>query len=169
MIDRLEQALERARREGQGVAAMFIDLDGFKQINDSLGHAAGDALLSELGTRLQAVLRSRDSVGRIGGDEFVVVLEGESLVAGAEAIADRLMDEIRRPFRLPGADPDRLSVTASIGIAAGERRSADDILRDADLALYRAKAAGKDRCIVYSPNPTTVASLATRPAPTPAS
>lgn len=166
MIERLEQALERARREGEGVAAMFIDLDGFKEINDSLGHAAGDALLSEIGTRLQGVLRARDSVGRIGGDEFVVVLEGKSLVAGAEVIADRVLNEIRRPFQLSGVDPCRLSVTASIGIAVGDRRSADDILRDADLALYRAKAAGKDRCIVYSANPTAVAESPTQPVPT---
>ena len=131
---------------------MFIDLDGFKGINDTLGHAAGDEVLSELGTRLRSVLRSGDMVGRIGGDEFVAVLEGKSLDAGPEVIADRLMNEIRRPFRLSCGTGRDLSITASIGIAIGGRESADEILRDADCALYRAKATGKDRLIVFSEN-----------------
>jgi diguanylate cyclase (GGDEF)-like protein len=149
MIERLEQALARAAREGHAVAAMFIDLDGFKEINDTLGHAAGDRLLRELGARFAKVLRSGDSVGRIGGDEFVAVLEGNCLAAGPEAIAERLMGEVRKPFDFDGVPGGRLKMTASIGIAVGERSSADEMLRDADIALYRAKASGKDCHVVY--------------------
>jgi diguanylate cyclase (GGDEF)-like protein len=150
MIECLEHALARARRENLAVAAMFIDLDGFKEINDKLGHAAGDEVLTEVGRRLRNVLRSGDTVGRIGGDEFVAVLEGKSLEAGPEVIADRLMNEIRRPFLLSCVKGRDLSITASIGIAIGDRESADEMLHDADFALYRAKATGKDRLIVYS-------------------
>ncbi|MGH9019019.1 MAG: diguanylate cyclase, partial [Acidimicrobiales bacterium] len=145
-------ALARARHEHRAVAAMFIDLDGFKEVNDTLGHAAGDELLSQLGTRLQKVVRSEDCVGRLGGDEFVAVLEGKCLESGPEAIAARLMNEVRKPFRLACVPGRELTVTASIGIATGERRSADEMLRDADLALYRAKAMGKDCYVVYSPH-----------------
>ena len=152
MIECLEDALARARQEDLAVATMYIDLDGFKEINDSLGHAAGDELLSQLGMRLQNVLRSKDIVGRIGGDEFVAVLEGEHLEAGPEVIAARLMSEVRRPFRLSCVPSHELSVTASIGIAIGHGRSADDMLRDADLALYRAKAVGKNCHVVHSPD-----------------
>ncbi len=150
MIQSLEQALSRGRRLGHDVAALFIDLDGFKEINDTLGHAAGDEILNQLGGRLHGVLRSGDTVGRIGGDEFVAVLEGECLDAGPEAIAERVMREIRRPFRLCGGSRQELWVTASMGIAVGDRPSADEMLRDADLALYRAKASGKDCHVVYS-------------------
>jgi diguanylate cyclase (GGDEF)-like protein len=150
MIECLERALARARRENLAVATMFIDLDGFKEINDNLGHAAGDEVLTEVGMRLRTVLRSGDTVGRIGGDEFVAVLEGKSLDAGPEVIADRLLNEIRRPSRLSCVTGCDLSITASIGIAKGDRESADEMLRDADFALYRAKATGKDRLLVYN-------------------
>jgi diguanylate cyclase (GGDEF)-like protein len=150
MIECLEQTLARARRDGRDVAAMFIDLDGFKAINDTLGHAAGDELLTQLGARLRKVVRSEDTVGRVGGDEFVAVLEGQCLESGPGVIADRFMREIRRPFRLSCVPGRELSVTASIGIAVGDRQTADEMLRDADIALYQAKAAGKDRHIVHS-------------------
>jgi len=153
LIDTLDKALDRARQLDAAVAAMFIDLDGFKQINDTLGHAAGDELLAQLGSRLQGVLRSGDIVGRIGGDEFVAVLEGRCLEGGPEAIAERVMAEVRRPFRLTCVPDHELTVTASIGIAAGNRASADEMLRDADLALYRAKASGKDCHVVFSTTP----------------
>jgi diguanylate cyclase (GGDEF)-like protein len=150
MIECLEQALARSRRENLAVAALFIDLDGFKEINDTLGHATGDELLAQLGLRLKNALRAGDTVGRIGGDEFVAVLEGGCVDASPEVIADRLMNEVRRPFLLSCVPDRELSVTASIGIAIGDRASADEMLRDADLALYRAKATGKDCRVIYS-------------------
>ena len=165
MIERLDHALARARREHLAVAALFIDLDGFKAINDTLGHSAGDELLAQLGARLQSVLRSGDSVGRIGGDEFVAVLEGQGFEGDPDEVAERLMKEVRRPFEL-GCVPGReLSVTASIGIAVGARQSADEMLRDADLALYRAKANGKDCHVIYSQDVVTTVRPAVTPGP----
>lgn len=165
MIERLDHALARARRENLAVAAMFIDLDGFKAINDTLGHSAGDELLSQLGARLQKVLRSGDSVGRIGGDEFVAVLEGQGFEGEPDEVAERLMKEVRRPFELGSVPGRELSVTASIGIAVGVRQSADEMLRDADLALYRAKANGKDCHVIYSQDVVTTVQSAVTPRP----
>jgi diguanylate cyclase (GGDEF)-like protein len=157
ILDRVEQALARTRREGHPVAALFIDLDGFKDINDSLGHAVGDKLLSALAARFAITLRETDTIGRLGGDEFVVVLEGASLDAGPEVVAERLLDVVRRPFDLDGVDDKKLAITTSIGIAVGDRSSAGELLRDADLALYQAKGMGKNRYVVYHPDLTQAA------------
>ena len=136
ILDRLEQMLSRGRRQDIPVAALFIDLDDFKEINDTLGHAVGDELLVTVGTRLTSALRSEDTVGRLGGDEFVVLVEGASLVDGAQVVADRLLDVLSAGFDLPGIEVP-LSVTASIGIAEGNRPSAGRLLQDADIALVR--------------------------------
>jgi diguanylate cyclase (GGDEF)-like protein len=149
ILDRVEQMLARAHRSQTPVAALFIDLDNFKSINDTLGHGAGDELLRAVAARLQGVIRDTDALGRLGGDEFVVVAEGLSLAAGPELIAERLLDALKHPFRLEGSDDTRLMVTASVGIAAGWRPSAADLLRDADIAMYRAKWDGKNRYIVF--------------------
>jgi diguanylate cyclase (GGDEF)-like protein len=145
VLDRAEQLLARAARNpGTYAGALFIDIDGFKHVNDNLGHAAGDQLLKVVGERLRSAVREDDTVGRLGGDEFVVLAccsEGEETL---NVLADRLTELLREPVQLK--DGRKLfSVTASIGVAIGRYESPDALLRDADLALYSAKAAGKDR------------------------
>jgi len=149
ILDRIDQMLARSRRQKTPVAALFLDIDNFKDINDTLGHSAGDQLLSAVGTRLSSTLREGDTVGRLGGDEFVVLVEGSSLAAGADVIAQRILDVLGSPFEVAGSDV-ALPVTVSIGIAEGDRATAEDLLRDADIALYRAKANGKQCAVTFS-------------------
>jgi diguanylate cyclase (GGDEF)-like protein len=152
ILDRTDQLLSRARRERQPVAALFLDLDGFKEINDTLGHAAGDQLLRAVASRLATTIRESDTLARLGGDEFVVLVDGVSLDSGPELVAERLLEVLRPPFLLEGREQTPLTVTASIGIAtATDRASAGDLLRDADVALYQAKAAGKNCSVVFAP------------------
>jgi diguanylate cyclase (GGDEF)-like protein len=148
ILDRVEQMLVRAHRNQEPVAALFIDLDNFKGINDTLGHGAGDELLRAVAARLQGVVRDLDALGRLGGDEFVIVAEGMSLAAGPELIAERLLEALKQPFKLSGTET-KLTVTASVGIAAGDRACAEELLRDADIAMYRAKWDGKNRYVVF--------------------
>jgi len=155
ILDRADQMLVRARREYRPVAALFVDLDNFKDINDSLGHDAGDKVLQAVAARFVGILRASDTVGRLGGDEFVVLAEGASLGAGPEMVAERLHDALREPFRLDGYPTVPLTVSASIGIAGGQRNSAHELLRDADIALYRAKALGKNRSALFQPEMQT--------------
>ncbi len=142
LLKRIDEASKRAARHGRFVAVMFLDLDRFKVVNDSLGHAAGDELLIEVASRIQNVLRESDTVARLGGDEFVVVVDMEH-ESEAELAADRFRLAIAEPIVL-GAET--MVVTTSIGIAVsgGEHQPAD-LLRDADTALYRAKESGRDR------------------------
>jgi diguanylate cyclase (GGDEF)-like protein len=149
ILDRVEQMLVRSRRSQTPVAALFVDLDNFKSINDTLGHGVGDELLRAVAARLDGVVRDIDALGRLGGDEFVVVAEGMSLDSGPEMIAERLLEALKQPFELEGAEQNRLTVTASVGIAAGDRVSAEELLRDADIAMYRAKWDGKNRYVVF--------------------
>jgi len=149
ILDRVEQMLARAARSQTPVAALFIDVDNFKSINDTLGHPVGDELLRAVAARLQGVVRNADAVGRLGGDEFVVISEELSMAAGPELIAERLLEALKHPFKLGADGETRLTVTASIGIAAGERQSAEELLRDADIAMYRAKWDGKNRYTVF--------------------
>jgi len=149
ILDRVEQMLVRARRNQTPVAALFIDLDNFKGINDTLGHGVGDQLLRAVAARLEGVVRDIDALGRLGGDEFVVVAEGMSLAAGPELIAERLLTALKQPFRLKGAEDTRLIVTASVGVAMGDRATAEELLRDADIAMYRAKWEGKNGYVVF--------------------
>ncbi len=151
ILDRTEQMLERSRRSGQPVAAYFIDLDNFKDTNDSLGHEAGDRLLQEVADRLVTSLRGSDTVGRLGGDEFVVLAEGTSLGSGPWTVAERIRDSLTEPFLLPGYQDLPITVTASIGIATGSRASATDLLRDADVALYQAKGRGRATAVLFEP------------------
>jgi diguanylate cyclase (GGDEF)-like protein len=148
ILDRLGQMLVRSRHSQTPVAVLFIDLDNFKSINDTLGHGAGDELLQAVAARLDGIVRDLDALGRLGGDEFVVVAAELSLVAGPELIAERLLDALKEPFKL-GEQQTPMTVTASIGIAAGERRTADELLRDADIAMYRAKWDGRNRYVVF--------------------
>ena len=151
IMDRVEYALARSRRSDSPVAVMFLDLDGFKDINDSFGHDAGDQLLRAVSDRLTDVLRTSDTVGRLGGDEFVVVVEGDSLDAGPEALAERIREALAVPFRLGTDDEVTVQSGASIGIALGMRASAGELLRDADLALYEAKNSGKGCFVLFAP------------------
>jgi diguanylate cyclase (GGDEF)-like protein len=149
VLDRAEQMLARARRARTPTATMFIDVDGFKAVNDTFGHAAGDQFLQIIAERLSSVMRESDTVGRLGGDEFVVLAEGETLSAGPELVAERLLAVLRQPLELDDAPGRPQSCSVSIGIAIGQRPTADELLRDADLALYQAKAAGKDRYVIF--------------------
>jgi diguanylate cyclase (GGDEF)-like protein len=149
ILDRVEQMLARSRRSQTPVAALFVDLDNFKSINDTLGHGVGDELLQAVAARLDGVVRATDALGRLGGDEFVVISEELSLAVGPELIAERLLDALKPPFKLGADQETRVTVTASIGIAAGDHSSAEELLRDADIAMYRAKWDGKNRHVVF--------------------
>ncbi len=149
ILDRADQMLVRARRNGDPVAAFFVDLDNFKDANDSLGHEAGDLLLQAVASRLVGLLRTSDTVGRLGGDEFVILAEGVSLAAGPQAIAERIRKVLKPSFYVEGFESIPITVSASVGIAVGDRPSAQDLLRDADIALYRAKGSGRDQSIVF--------------------
>jgi diguanylate cyclase (GGDEF)-like protein len=148
IVDRLEQMLLRGRRSKTPVAALFIDLDNFKSINDTLGHGAGDELLRAVAARLDGVVRDVDALGRLGGDEFVVLAGDLSLAAGPELIAERLLDALKEPVKL-GEEQTPVTVTASIGIAMGDRFSASELLKDADIAMYRAKWSGRNTFVVF--------------------
>ncbi|MGH9081558.1 MAG: putative bifunctional diguanylate cyclase/phosphodiesterase [Acidimicrobiales bacterium] len=152
ILDRAEQMLVRSRRACEPVAAYFIDLDNFKDANDSLGHEAGDKVLRSVAGRFSALLRASDTVGRLGGDEFVILTEGVSLSAGPMMVAERIKEVLRTPFQVEGYEGLPVTITASIGIATGDRQSAQELLRDADIALYRAKAGGRNRCVLFEPS-----------------
>jgi diguanylate cyclase (GGDEF)-like protein len=151
VLDRVQQAMARAHREHTPLAVLFLDLDGFKAVNDMYGHGAGDQLLQAVSARLSGALRETDTVGRLGGDEFVVLAEGDSLSAGPEVIAERIRAVLSEPFLIEGPELLTLRTHASMGIAVGVRETADDLLRDADVALYEAKAAGKDCFVLFAP------------------
>ncbi|HTW98041.1 MAG TPA: EAL domain-containing protein [Acidimicrobiales bacterium] len=150
IADRAEQLLRRCRRAATVPAALFVDLDGFKNVNDSLGHTAGDALLVAVAERLAAGLRQCDTIGRMGGDEFIVLVETAPLSGGPELVAERLLELMGAPFELAGTGSSVVA-SASIGLASGDRPDVSSLLRDADLALYRAKAAGKNCYQVFRP------------------
>jgi diguanylate cyclase (GGDEF)-like protein/PAS domain S-box-containing protein len=142
-MDRLRLATERARRrKDQVFAVLFLDLDGFKAINDSMGHIMGDQLLIQISRRLNAALRTTDTIARLGGDEFTILLEDLTDEREAVRVVERLQKELAQPFKLGASD---IHVTASIGIASNNPayERAEDILRDADTAMYRAKSSGK--------------------------
>jgi diguanylate cyclase (GGDEF)-like protein/PAS domain S-box-containing protein len=146
--DRVAHALEKISRNHALVSVLFLDLDNFKTINDSLGHAAGDDLLLSVANRLQACLRPHDTAARLGGDEFAVLLEDSTDLKGGTIIAERLQDILRTPFLLDGKE---VFVSVSIGIATTSSAEEDPaaLLRNADLAMYIAKSEGKDRYAVF--------------------
>lgn len=150
ILDRIEQTLTRARLKREPVAALFVDLDNFKAINDSLGHGAGDELLCAVAARLEGVTRETDALGRLGGDEFVVIADGLSLAAGPELIAERLLQAFKEPFILDGVDSRQVFVKASIGVATDRGASAEELLRNADIAMYRAKWGGRNRYLTFA-------------------
>ena len=144
--DRAAQLIAGRTRAGGMTGALFIDIDGFKEVNDTMGHAAGDELLRTVAERLRATVREQDTVGRLSGDEFVVLFE-HNPDESCETLAERINEAVREPILVSG---ESVLVTASIGIACGRYGSAEELLRDADLALYQAKGQGKDRHAVFS-------------------
>jgi|GEM_PF-2333799 len=145
---RLEQALARSKETGKLIAVLFLDLDGFKLVNDSLGHVVGDDLLKGTATRLLECLRGRDTVARLGGDEFTILLEDLPDISQAVRVAERIKQRLTEPFDLAGQE---IFIGTSIGIATSEIAYADssEILRDADAAMYQAKARGKGCYVVF--------------------
>jgi diguanylate cyclase (GGDEF)-like protein/PAS domain S-box-containing protein len=150
-MDRLEHALTRARRDQSAVAVLFLDLDDFKSVNDSLGHPAGDELLIAVGERLRGTLRDADTPARMGGDEFAILLEDAEDTDASVHIAERILDTLRAPFPVQGRD---VHIHGSIGIAlhSDAEQTADELLRHADVAMYAAKNQGKDRLTVFLPD-----------------
>jgi diguanylate cyclase (GGDEF)-like protein/PAS domain S-box-containing protein len=150
-MDRLEHALARRGRHGTSVAVLFLDLDNFKVVNDSLGHQAGDQLLIELAERLQVGLRPEDTVARVGGDEMAILLEDVESHAEVGEVAARIQQRLSAPVRLEGRE---VFTTVSIGVALStiDHGRPEDLLRDADVALYRAKAQGKARHAIFDPS-----------------
>jgi diguanylate cyclase (GGDEF)-like protein len=150
IMDRIDQLLARNRRNGTVGAALYIDLDDFKIVNDSLGHETGDQLLVAVAARLSSTLRGADTIGRMGGDEFVVLIDGVEPMVAPELVAERLLEVMQGPFELEGSLTS-LHANTSIGIAVGDRATGGELLRDADIALYEAKAGGKNRFVFFHP------------------
>jgi diguanylate cyclase (GGDEF)-like protein/PAS domain S-box-containing protein len=146
--DRLRQVLAQAKRSQWTVAVMFVDLDRFKNVNDTLGHAVGDQLLRQVSERLSGAVRSGDTVGRLGGDEFAIVLSNLASAQDASIVAQKLMASFNEPFKLQGAD---FYVTASIGITLypDDATEQEILLRNADAAMYRAKEIGRNNYQFY--------------------
>jgi diguanylate cyclase (GGDEF)-like protein len=149
IFERADRMLDAAGVLQTAVAALFVDLDGFKDINDTFGHDAGDHVLGVTAGRLRTVIRTGDVVGRLGGDEFVVLLSSDPLDARPELVAARILQTLSELVELPANHSVQL--TASIGLAIGRYDSAQELLLDADIALYQAKVAGKDRYVVFDP------------------
>jgi diguanylate cyclase (GGDEF)-like protein/PAS domain S-box-containing protein len=150
LADRIDHALARQRRSERPFALLLLDLDNFKTVNDSLGHAAGDHLLVAVAGRLKACLRASDSAARLGGDEFAILLEDISGCDDVSVVAERLVEAMRQPFTV---EQREIFLGVSIGVTLSDhtRQSADEMLRDADLAMYAAKAQGRGRHVVFSP------------------
>ncbi len=151
-LDRLDRALARRLRTNAGhFAVVFLDLDGFKLVNDSLGHAAGDALLQQVAARITGCLRESDTAARLGGDEFTVLLEGLATTTAVPSVVRKIQEAIAQPYEIQG---NTLVVTASAGVATSEvpYGAADDVLRDADIAMYRAKSRERGTFVVFDPS-----------------
>jgi diguanylate cyclase (GGDEF)-like protein len=148
--DRLEMAMTRSRRSKKLMALLYVDIDKFKNTNDSLGHAAGDVLLRAFTERLSQGVRASDTVARLGGDEFTVILENLSSPKIAQAVVDKLMTALRRPYKTVEGD---IKARASMGIAyfSGGQLKSDDLVKQADLALYEAKHRDRDGYWVHQP------------------
>ena len=140
---RLSHTLERAQRSGSLCAVLFLDLDRFKPVNDQMGHEAGDELLKGVAKRLRLHLRDNDTVARIGGDEFVVVLEDLASPEGAEVVARAIIERIQRPFALSGEREAHIGCSVGIALSPKDGTDGETLLRHADAALYAAKAAGR--------------------------
>jgi diguanylate cyclase (GGDEF)-like protein len=156
--DRLTKALERTSRSGEAVAVMFLDLDDFKSINDSLGHSIGDELLVSVAERLGECLRPSDTVSRMGGDEFTILLDAVDGKVEASQIAQRIVDRFHSPVTISDGGMEReVSVTISVGVVleapggVDSGATAEELLKRADVALYRAKDSGRDHYLFFHP------------------
>jgi PAS domain S-box/diguanylate cyclase (GGDEF) domain len=147
--DRLEQHLRRAKRYSEGLAVLCVDLDDFKLVNDTLGHSAGDAVLCEAARRMRSVTREMDTIARLGGDEFTVIQINTRRFDDAEALAARLIEALSKPFDVHG---EQIHCSASIGISIypDDGTAGDELMRHADLALYKAKSSGRDTYRFYT-------------------
>jgi diguanylate cyclase (GGDEF)-like protein len=148
--DRLNVALAGAARRDGALAVMYVDLDRFKYVNDTLGHPAGDRLLIEIGRRIRACLRTTDTLARLGGDEFTVILDHLGAVKDAVGVAERIVEAVGSAVQL---EEGTVRVGASIGISIFPRdgRDADTLQKSADLAMYEAKQAGRGQYRIFSP------------------
>jgi diguanylate cyclase (GGDEF)-like protein len=156
LMDRAERMIARAVREPQLlVGALIVDIDWFKDINDKLGQTAGDQVLAIIAERLENVVRTHDTVGRLEGDQFVVLVEAAARGARLDALARRIIEALHEPIELDGFGPSFL-VTVSIGVAYGRHANADELLRDAHLALDAAKSGGRDRYTLFNANMRSV-------------
>jgi diguanylate cyclase (GGDEF)-like protein/PAS domain S-box-containing protein len=151
--DRLGIALAQARRYRHRLAVVFVDLDRFKPVNDTLGHAAGDELLQQVAERLSACVRLGDTVARLAGDEFTLLLPGIHYVEDVSKVSQKLSEAMRRPFRLRGQDV-HVSASGGISIYPDDGQDAEAMLTNADVAMYRAKQQGRDNFQMYSPSMT---------------
>jgi len=138
MFDRLNQLIVRAERSPTSFAVLFIDLDGFKRINDTRGHDVGDLTLRAVAERLSQSVRAADTVARIGGDEFVILLEALRANGDATAVAQKIHAAFEQPFPLPGGDA-KVTVSIGVGLYPEDGRDAEELLKAADVAMYRAK------------------------------
>ena len=145
---RLDQAVERARAEQTSLAVLFLDLDRFKAVNDTLGHQAGDALLVQAAERLRTVVRGDDALSRYGGDEFTVLLEGLTGPEHAVSVAERVQAALAEPFPI-GPEGASVGVSVGITISLNGEDDADTLLREADIAMYLAKRAGRSRFEIF--------------------
>ena len=156
LADRMSMALSHARRNTSTMAVVYLDLDGFKQINNTLGHDAGDALLKMVAERLVATVREEDTVARLGGDEFIIALWHLSGTDAAATVARKLIDAVAQPYGF-GARTVSITTSAGIGIYPVHGEDAETLMKSADLALYEAKRLGK--------NAFQVSKRTTRPTP----
>jgi diguanylate cyclase (GGDEF)-like protein len=149
LYDRLDQALANAERSATAIGVMMLDLDGFKQVNDTLGHAAGDELLSQWSKRIARIMRKTDTLARLGGDEFCAVVANLSDPTHAAVIAEHVLCAMHYPFRIQGRE---VRIGTSIGIATShtDGSNKESLLRAADQAMYRAKRAGKNTYVFYT-------------------
>jgi diguanylate cyclase (GGDEF)-like protein/PAS domain S-box-containing protein len=155
---KIEEAAARRRRRGEPFTVLLLDLDRFKQVNDTLGHPAGDSLLTDVATRLKSLLRETDVLARLGGDEFAIIQAGEANQReAASSLADRIIEAVGKPFEIEGND---ISIGASIGVALAPEQEAGSevLLKMADLALYRAKSGGRNGYCFFDPTMSEVAS-----------
>ncbi|MEV7627110.1 EAL domain-containing protein [Actinoplanes sp. NPDC089786] len=166
VLDRLEQALTRSRRDGTLMAVLFIDLDRFKPINDSLGHHTGDEVLIEIAGRLTTISRGGDTVARLAGDEFVVICPDLVVPDTATGTADLIMTDLSRPIMVgTGAAAREVTVGASVGIAFADQtgdQTPEDLVRDADVAMYQAKQRGRGRVVIFNETLRTAVELRLR-------
>ncbi len=151
ILDRAQQMLARGARNHTRVAALAVDIDNLKTVTDTLGHAAGEQLLQAVAARLDGVVRGADALGCFGGGEFIVICEDLSLQAGPEPTAGRLLEALKPSFSLAVDEEALVTVSASVGIAVGERTSAQELLREADIAMHQAKWDGTNRYVVFEP------------------